>query len=87
MTHPNYLLSVVVLVLLLVPLIISLVGFGTKHWWLRYALLMPCSFLGWGYEDWRVSDGSQTNIAVVLAVCSFLGGTFAKSAAGGMRRF
>lgn len=87
MTHPNYLFSALALVLLFVPLVISRLGVGTKRLWHRYAIWIPLSFLAYAFEDWRISDGSETNISVVLAVCAFFGGAFAESTAGRMRRF
>jgi len=82
-----YPLSAFAAVLLFVPLMISRLGFGTKRWWHRYAIWIPLPFLSYAYEDWRISDGSEINISVVLGFCSFVGGALAESTAGRMRRF
>ena len=88
MTHPNYLLSALALVLLFVPLIISRLGLGTKRWWQHYAFVMSGSFLVAAFEAWRIQlSGGPINLSLVLAVCSFMGGAFAESTAGRMRRF
>jgi hypothetical protein len=99
---PNYpLRSAIAAVLLLLPLIISRLGAGTKRFWGTYTLGFGGFFFAFAAAGWLVrmgmdvmgetqvvrSVGEFAGISFVFAACAFCGGAFAEKTAGKMRRY